>query len=146
MKLRNKLSLNSCNCNLEPLEDVVERNAENIANLKYDFSKLEDELNTENQQNKNELKTVQLLVSDNADQLDQFQQNLNLAFKLIKMEAKYIRNLGVLEIETVEGVLSNTAKIDYIEDGLKVSIFNHLKNFFKKLLFFRILCLILTKQ
>ena len=137
MKLRNKLSLNSCNCNLEPLEDVVERNAENIANLKYDFSKLEDELNTENQQNKNELKTVQLLVSDNADQLDQFQQNLNLAFKLIKMEAKYIRNLGVLEIETVEGVLSNTAKIDYIEDGLKVSIFNHLKKLFQETTFFQ---------
>ena len=112
--------LNACECDLKPIEHVVLRNSEDIASLQYEFIKIDENLETELQQNSHEMKTMKSVMTSNQDQMEKFRDNLTIAFLLIKREAKFLKKLGIIETETAEAVLQNTAEIDKIEDSLKV--------------------------
>ena len=102
------------------MQNVILRNAENIASLQYEITTIDENLETELKQYNLEMNTMKSAMTVNKGQMEKFQENLEIALLLIKREAKFLKKLGIIETETAEAVLQNTAEIDKIEDSLKV--------------------------
>ena len=108
----NILADKTCNCDLDPMVSIMERNSESIVSLQYDLTNLNEELNSKFQINIDE-------VTDVKETVDDMQSNLDFVIQILARQAIFLKNLGYIEYETIEAVLKNSAQIDYIEGGLE---------------------------
>ena len=118
MKVVTVLNGKICDCHLDPLEAIVERNSENIINLQYDLTNMDENFNTMFEVNNEEIQDIKETLAYNQNQMENVQSTLDFVLELLSRQGVFLKNLGYIEYETIQGVLSNSAQIERLENEL----------------------------
>ena len=102
--MMNYLADKTCNCDLDPMISIMERNSENILALKYVLYAQSVIIDSKFQ-------TIDKAIIENKESIADTD---DLLFATIDE----VLDLGYTEDETIQAVLKNSAQIDYIEDAM----------------------------